>query len=106
MLLVKKRVFASMLLLVILTSMLFCLLLGLIFMSEILLVLASLPEVKIVGVTFCFIFTVDISFTILSDCVVTAILYHLYNLKNVKNTHGEVLLLLKVALLHRCFSRF
>ena len=28
-------------------------------------------------------------------------------LKNMKNTHGEVLLLvLKVTLLHRCFSRF
>ena len=37
---------------------------------------------------------------------------HLYNLKNVKNTHGRVLLLvkhatlLKVTLLHGCFSRF
>ena len=41
-----------------------------------------------------------------------AILYHLYYLKNVKNTHGEVLLLvkpatlLKITLLHGCFSRF
>ena len=50
-----------------------------------------------------------------------AIWYHLYNLKNVKNTHGGVLLfvklqalagfklqlyLLKVTLLHGCFSRF
>ena len=41
--------------------------------------------------------------------------YHLYNLKNVKNTHGGVLLLvklqalatlLKVTLVHGCFSRF
>ena len=43
--------------------------------------------------------------------------YHLYNLKNVKNTHGGLLLLvksqalkaatvLKVTLLHGCFSRF
>ena len=29
-----------------------------------------------------------------------AIWYHLYNLKNVKNTHGGVLLSLKVTLLH------
>ena len=42
-----------------------------------------------------------------------AIWYHLYNLKNVKNTYGGVLLLvklvadlLKVTLLHGCFSRF
>ena len=42
-----------------------------------------------------------------------AIWYHLYNLKNMKNTHGGVLLLvkleatlLKVTLLHGCFSRF
>ena len=45
-----------------------------------------------------------------------AIWYHLYNLKNVKNTHGRVLLLvklqakpatlLKVTLVHGCFSRF
>ena len=40
-----------------------------------------------------------------------AISYHLYNIKNVKNTHGGVLLLLKpqtflkLMLLHRCFSR-
>ena len=33
-----------------------------------------------------------------------AIWYHLYNFKNVKNTHGGVLL--KVTLLHGCFSRF
>ena len=37
--------------------------------------------------------------------------YHLYNLKNVKNTHGGVLLLvklqaLKVTLFHGCFSGF
>ena len=30
--------------------------------------------------------------------------YHLYNLKNVKNTHGRVLI--KLTLLHGCFSRF
>ena len=40
-----------------------------------------------------------------------AIWYHFYNLKNVKYTHGEVLILqpatlLKLALLHGCFSRF
>ena len=41
-----------------------------------------------------------------------AIWYHLNNLKNVKNTHGRVLILvqpatiLKLTLLHGCFSRF
>ena len=38
-----------------------------------------------------------------------AIWCHLYNLKNVKNIHGEMLLLatsLKVALLHRYFLVF
>ena len=41
-----------------------------------------------------------------------AIWYHLYNLKNVKNTYGGVLTLaepatlLKLTLPHRCFSRF
>ena len=35
-----------------------------------------------------------------------AIWYHLYNLKNVKNTHGEPASLLKLTLLHECFSRF
>ena len=38
-----------------------------------------------------------------------AILYHLYSLNNVENTHGGVLqpaTLLKVILLHGCFSRF
>ena len=40
-----------------------------------------------------------------------AIWYHLYNLKTVKNTHGGMLLLVKVILvqvitLHGCFSRF
>ena len=42
-----------------------------------------------------------------------AIWYHLYDFKNVKNTHGGVLLLvlwsatlLKVRLLHGCFTRF
>ena len=33
-----------------------------------------------------------------------AILYHLFNLKNVKNTNGGVILL--VSLFHGCFSRF
>ena len=32
--------------------------------------------------------------------------YHLYNLKNVRDTHGEVLLLVKASLLHECFSHF
>ena len=33
--------------------------------------------------------------------------YHFYNLKNGKNTHGGVLILVfKVTLLHGCFSRF
>ena len=36
-----------------------------------------------------------------------AIWYHLYNLKNVKNTHGRVLILvLKLTLFHGYFSRF
>ena len=40
-----------------------------------------------------------------------AIWYHLYNLKNMKNTHGGVLLLepaalLEITLIHGCFSRF
>ena len=40
-----------------------------------------------------------------------AISYHLYNLKNVKNTHGGISLLVKlqalaVIALHGCFSRF
>ena len=36
-----------------------------------------------------------------------AIWYHLYNLKNVKNTHrGVLLLVIKVALLHGCLQRF
>ena len=41
-----------------------------------------------------------------SNVMFCAIWYHLYNLKNVKNTHGERLTLLKVTLLHGCFSRF
>ena len=32
-----------------------------------------------------------------------AIWYHLYSFRNVKNTHGGVL---KITLLHECFSRF
>ena len=38
-----------------------------------------------------------------------AIWYHLYNLKNAKSTHGGKLILIKllrVTLLHGCFSRF
>ena len=35
-----------------------------------------------------------------------AILSHLYNLKNVRKTHGRVLLLLKETLVHGCCSRF
>ena len=40
-----------------------------------------------------------------------AIWYHLYNLKNVKNTHGGLLILVnlqavKLTLLHGCFLRF
>ena len=38
-----------------------------------------------------------------------AIWYHLHNFKNVKNTHGGVLLLercIKVTLLHGCLPRF
>ena len=48
----------------------------------------------------------------LSYVVRCAIWYYLYNLKNVKNTHGGVLTLvqaatlLKSTLLHGCFSRF
>ena len=38
--------------------------------------------------------------------VLCAIWYHSHNLINVKNTHGGVLLLLKITLLHGCFSRF
>ena len=39
--------------------------------------------------------------------ILCAIWYHFYNLENVKNTHGGVLLwVLKVTLLHRWFSRF
>ena len=34
-----------------------------------------------------------------------AICYHLYNFKNVKNTHAGLLLLLTVTLYHGCFSR-
>ena len=32
-----------------------------------------------------------------------AILYHLYNLQNVKNTHGRVLLLIKLQLKKACY---
>ena len=53
---------------------------------------------------------------IMKYVILCAIWYHLYNFKNVKNTHGGVLLLvkcrvqlanlLKVTLLHGCFARF
>ena len=52
------------------------------------------------------------SFYCLSYVMLCAIWYHLYNLKNVKNTHGEVLLLvklqflLKVTFLRGYFSHF
>ena len=51
-------------------------------------------------------------FIIVMFCVIR---YHLYNLKNVKNTYGGVLLLVHSSkcyftksntLIHRCFSRF
>ena len=45
----------------------------------------------------------------LSIVMFCAIWYHVYNLKNVKNIHGGVLLLvtwLKLTLLHGCFSHF
>ena len=35
--------------------------------------------------------------------ILCMIWYHLYNLKNVKNTHGGMLLLLKVTLIYGCF---
>ena len=35
-----------------------------------------------------------------------AIWYHFYSLKNVINTHGGVLISVKLTLLHGCFSRF
>ena len=35
-----------------------------------------------------------------------AVRYDLYNLKNVKNTRGGVLLLVKVQASHGCFSRY
>ena len=50
--------------------------------------------------------------TMISHVMYYTIWYHLYNLKNMKKTHGGVLLLvkpatlLKVTLLHGCFSRF
>ena len=49
---------------------------------------------------------------IIRHVVLYATWYHSYNLKNVKNTHGGVLLLVKlqaeakVTVLHGCFSRF
>ena len=41
-----------------------------------------------------------------SNVMRCAIWYHLFNLKNVKNTHEGVLLLTKVTLLHGWFLRF
>ena len=41
-----------------------------------------------------------------SGVMFCSIWYYLYNFKNMKNTHGGVLTLLKVALLHGCFSCF
>ena len=42
-----------------------------------------------------------------NNCGALRDLVHLYNLKNMKNTHGGVLLLvLKVKSLYECFSRF
>ena len=38
------------------------------------------------------------------NVILCVIWYHLYNVKNEKNIHRGVLLLVKVALLHRCFS--
>ena len=35
-----------------------------------------------------------------------AIWYHFYNLKNVENTHGGVLISVKLTLPHGCFSLF
>ena len=35
-----------------------------------------------------------------------AVCYHLDNLKNMKNTHGGVLILVKLILVHRCFFTF
>ena len=49
-------------------------------------------------------------FNCFCECFVIfcSILYHLYNLKNMKNTHGGVLLLVKLraTILHGCFSCF
>ena len=42
----------------------------------------------------------------MTNVVCFAIWCHLYNLKNVKNAHGGVLILLKLTPLHGCFSRF
>ena len=52
--------------------------------------------------------TDDISLYYVMRC---AICHHLHNLKNIKNTHGRLILLqpetlLKVTLLHGSFSRF
>ena len=68
------------------------------------------------GLTFikCMIWGVETDYFRHRQCVLSciyealcAIWYHrLYNFKKVKNTHGGVLLLLKVTLLHGCSSRF
>ena len=51
--------------------------------------------------------------SVITFCDAFTIWYHLYNLKNMKNTHGEglvlvllVVSLLKVIFLHGCFSCF
>ena len=59
---------------------------------------------------------IDLGVAEKKDGLRCAIWYHLHNLKNMKNTHGEVLILvklqakpatlLKLALLYGCFSRF
>ena len=66
-----------------------------------------------------FLLTFDLFWRLLRLYVMLcAIWYYLYNFKNVKNTHGGVILLvklqaeactktlLKLAFLHECFSRF
>ena len=54
------------------------------------------------------VFTFPFPQSIMSFETLCLIWYHLYNFKNVKNTHGhgELLILVKVILLHGCYSRF
>ena len=64
-------------------------------------------DICCVSVVMVFVFKVDEEERSLQNCkyvALCAIQYYLYNLKNVKNTHGEVLLL--ETLFHRYFSRF